>query len=72
MRKISGLIGAGCILFIKRNKWKPEQLVLLLIFLGGFAFHTIWEAKSDYVLPYFVLLIPYAAAGLGQLKDGSK
>lgn len=59
-------IGATIALFIRRKTWHPEQLALLIIFLGGFAFHTIWEAKSDYVLPYFLLLIPYAAAGLSQ------
>ncbi|QSY58257.1 hypothetical protein BLI708_02845 [Bifidobacterium imperatoris] len=65
-------MGTAFMLFVKRKQWEPEQLALLLIFLGGFAFHTMWEAKSDYVLPYFILLIPYAAAGLVQLRNITK
>ncbi|WP_214376843.1 glycosyltransferase family 39 protein [Bifidobacterium colobi] len=61
-------IGAAFALWMHRKHWKPEQLALILIVLGGFAFHTIWEAKSDYVLPYFILLLPYAAAGLLDLR----
>lgn len=33
--------------------------------LGGFLFHMVWEANSRYILPYFLLLLPYAAWGLG-------
>ncbi len=33
--------------------------------LGGFLFHMMWEANSRYILPYFLLLLPYAASGLG-------
>ena len=36
----------------------------LIIFVGGFLFSIIWEAKGRYMLPYFVLLIMYAAGGL--------
>ena len=32
--------------------------------LGGFLFSIIWEAKSRYVLPYYVLMIVYAAYGI--------
>ena len=42
----------------------PETLCLLLIFIGGAILHLFWEAKSYYVLFYFMLLIPYAANGL--------
>jgi hypothetical protein len=31
--------------------------------VGGALFHTFWEAKPQYVLPYFVLLLPYCAMG---------
>lgn len=39
--------------------------LLPLTVLGGFLFHLIFEAKSQYVLPYVMLLIPIAAYGLG-------
>ena len=32
--------------------------------LGGFLFSIIWEAKSRYVLPYYVLMVLYAAYGI--------
>ena len=39
------------------------MLVLAMIFIGGFVFHMFWEAKCQYTISYFVLLIPFAAAG---------
>lgn len=46
-----------------------EQLFLPLVILGGFLFHTLWEAKSQYIFPYFVCLLPWAAAGLSQAAE---
>lgn len=46
----------------KSLDWK--QCSLALIFIGGFLFHLFWEAKAQYVIVYYVLLFPYAAAGL--------
>ena len=46
-----------------------EQLFLPLAVLGGFLFHTLWEAKSQYILPYFVCMLPCAAAGLAEALD---
>lgn len=34
-----------------------------VIILGGFFFHIIWEANSQYIITYFILLIPYAVLG---------
>lgn len=39
----------------------------MIAVLGGFLFHMVWEANSRYILPYFLLLLPYAAQGLGIL-----
>lgn len=46
-----------------------DGLLFALIFLGGFLFHFLWEAKSQYTLPYFILLIPYAVNGFLLLSD---
>ena len=35
------------------------------IFIGGFLFHTFWEAKGQYTMPYFTLLILLAIQGYG-------
>ncbi len=56
---------AGVFLWIigKRRDRRPECLILPVIVLGGFLFHLFWETKGQYIFPYFVLLLPYAANG---------
>ncbi|MCM1100055.1 MAG: hypothetical protein NC079_04670 [Clostridium sp.] len=39
------------------------ELLPALLFIGGFVFFAFWEAKSQYVAPFFFLLIPYAFPG---------
>ena len=51
-------------LFFLRKTWKIEQLGFLIVVLGGFLFHILWEAKSQYIYPYLIILFPYAAAGI--------
>lgn len=61
------LLVFGAVLFgliRRRGSWSMEKLFLPLVILGGFFFHTIWEAKSQYIFPYFVCMLPCAAAGL--------
>jgi hypothetical protein len=41
--------------------------LLALIILGGFVYHLIFEAKSQYVLPYFIMMVPFAAYGFYSL-----
>ena len=38
-----------------------------MIVLGGLLYHLLFEAKSQYALPYFALLVPLAAWGLSRL-----
>lgn len=48
-------------------KWREMTVyewILPIIFIGGYIFHTVWEAKGQYTVSYFVLLIPYAVAGM--------
>lgn len=60
------LVYASAFLFLvlehKRVRW--EQLIPGIIFIGGFLFHLIWEAKGQYTVFYFLLLLPYAWAGV--------
>lgn len=61
------LIFISVLLFILRNKdISNEQILLILIFVGGFLFHIIWEAKSRYILPYVIILIPIMAIGIDE------
>ncbi|MCD8326458.1 MAG: glycosyltransferase family 39 protein [Lachnospiraceae bacterium] len=56
------------LLFFKRKEWCGiEKYVLLIAVFGGFLFSMIWEAKTRYVLPYMLCMIPYAAVGLAGL-----
>ena len=57
---------------LKRIREKDSLLkdIPLIIFVGGFLFSIIWEAKARYVLPYYVLLHMYAALGLSEVTRG--
>ena len=49
------------ILIQNRKKLSIDIIFLITIFIGGFAFHILWEAKSRYIIPYIVVLIPIAS-----------
>lgn len=61
--------GALINLIITRKKIKNDELLLYLIFLGGFMFHTIWEMKARYTLPYVIILIPLASIGISKISE---
>lgn len=65
------LIFAGTMMTIVINKTKinNEILFLCIFFLGGCAFHFLWEAKSRYIISYVVILIPVACMGITQTID---
>ena len=64
------LVGAAafCLCYDGRNN-TIKNLVPAMIFIGGFVFHLIWEAKCQYTLPYFILLIPYAVEGFSTAAE---
>ena len=65
-----GLIYWGALLFLLfkiRKKTPVEQLILIIPVIGGFIFYIFWEAKSRYVFPYFIMMIPMAAIGWDML-----
>ena len=49
------------ILLQLRKNITLELLFLVTIFIGGFTFHILWEAKSRYIIPYIIVLIPIAS-----------
>ncbi len=51
-----------------QDKHYGWQLVYLMA-IGGFIFHIIWEAKSQYVYPYFFSIVPFAAFALSKVFD---
>ncbi len=62
---------AGALAWVVLCRWDDERmrrmLVLPLTFVGGFLCHVGWEAKAQYTLPYFVMLLPLATMGYAQL-----
>lgn len=57
------LLGVCLWLIWRHKEILTEQLLPATTFLGGFVFHLFWEAKCQYVIPYFILLFPYAVGG---------
>lgn len=53
--------------FVKKESLNGAELFSLLIFIGGFLFHLVWETKCQYVYPYVVTLIPVACCGMTQV-----
>lgn len=61
------LITCTCCLIVliqNRKKLSINVLFLITIFIGGFAFHILWEAKSRYIIPYIIVLIPVATINI--------
>ena len=54
---------------IKNNTLDYKKITLLLIFVGGFLFHIIWETKCIYVIPYYIMLLPSSADGIDKLGN---
>jgi len=60
----------SCITLIQnRNNLTLELLFLIMIFIGGFIFHILWEAKSRYIIPYIVVLMPIATIKLKRFQN---
>lgn len=54
-------------IFALKKRYPLEHHLLLIAVFGGFLFSILWEAKARYVFPYFLIMIPYAAAGIGSM-----
>ena len=59
----------SCIFLIQnRKKLSIDVIFLITIFIGGFLFHIIWEAKSRYIIPYIIILMPIASLKINDLQ----
>ena len=74
-----GMLAATVYLFLmqfnkkeKRRSVEPALYLIPLIFLGGFLYHALFEAKSQYVITYVTLMIPCAAWGICRLFTTGK
>lgn len=55
-----GVLIAVILCFVRRNE---TAALLLLIILGGMLYHLLFEAKSQYSMTYYILMLPLAAWG---------
>ena len=55
------------LIFGRKREGFFESLLLQITVLGGFVFHCVWEAKGQYTISYFVLLLPLAVLGFDAL-----
>lgn len=55
------------LIFGRKKEGFFESLLLQITVLGGFVFHCVWEAKGQYTISYFVLLLPLAVLGFDAL-----
>lgn len=62
------IYGSALIATVKnRKKINNELMLLIVIFIGGILFHTLWEMKSRYTMPYVIMLIPVASIGVQEI-----
>lgn len=62
-------IGSLVFSYISLRKKNIFYLLIPVSFIGGTIFHVIWEAKSRYIFPYFIFLIPLASYGMIHIKN---
>ncbi len=48
---------------VKVKRPAIDELIFLIIFIGSFLFQMFYEAKSQYMLIFFFMLLPYAVQG---------
>lgn len=54
-------------IILNLKKMTNKEACMLIIFFGGVLFHIMWETKSLYAIPYYILLFPYCASGLEKI-----
>lgn len=64
------IYGGAFVTIIKNRKNLSNELILIFtIFIGGVLFHTVWEMKSRYTLPYVIMLIPASSIGIQYIVE---
>ena len=67
-----GALSFALFMLKKREQKNLFIYIPILTFIGGFIFQTIWEAKSRYILYYYVLLILCSTAGIEEIVQWGK
>lgn len=56
----------------KNDGYHAVELILPCIFITGAFVYLLWEAKSQYIMPFFMMLIPLASIGFSVASKGIK
>lgn len=65
----TALFLAAQTLFEKKKKdFNVLRYTFLATILGGAIFYLVWEGSGRYILPYFLMTLPYSAAGMTKLE----
>lgn len=68
--RLQFVIYMGCLLYfvlcVKKDSNLLQHLLAVTV-IGGFLFSVLWEAKTRYVFPYYMMMFPLAALGYGEL-----
>ena len=59
--------GALVCLVALRKKIKIQQLSPLVCILGGALLYLLWENKTQYIMSFYLFMIPYAGVGVAYL-----
>lgn len=62
---------AACLLYLLVKRPRTGVCLPCVALIGGVLFSLLWEAKGRYVLPYVVLIIPYASMGIYVIQRGA-
>ncbi len=57
----------GCVACFRKKKLM--QIIFPLIVIGGMMYHLLSESKSQYAIPYYILMTGFAAVGICWLYD---
>ncbi len=74
MNLVQQFIFFACLLggiYCIKNKNKDITLLMLVV-IGGILYHLLFEAKSQYFITYFILLVPICSYGLDMLLSDVK
>lgn len=64
---LTALVGMVC--FLKKKDLFPTLLLSVSVFFAGFGCYLLWECKSIYTLPFFILMLPMAVYGMSALSS---
>ncbi len=61
---ISFILFAVAMIALIKKRCNAETMLMLIVLIGGFLYHLIFEGKSQYLFTYFILIVFFASYGL--------